>query len=252
MTDTRGAHRASGQARSGEVQAVRAAGSDASAAASGEVQAVRAAGSDASAAAAQGGAAGTGSSVHDADDSQAGGRDRDPAAVRAFIESFTSLLTQAGFPRTPARIFVALLTSDSSRLTAAELGDLLQTSPASVSGGVRYLIQVGLVTAEGEPGSRRQHYRMPADVWDEIVRLRDRQFARWVAELRDGVKALGAGSPAGATLADTADYLEFLSAEMSNLVARWREHAPSTESAASRPGPLGLTLPGLPASPTRW
>jgi DNA-binding transcriptional regulator GbsR (MarR family) len=148
---------------------------------------------------------------------------RDAGAVRAFIEGFTGLLTQAGFPRTPARIFVALLTSDSSRLTAAELGELLHTSPASVSGGVRYLIQVGLVTAEGEPGSRRQHYRMPTDVWEDIVGLRDRQFARWVTELRDGVTALGADTPAGARMADTVRYFEFLSAEMSNLLARWRE-----------------------------
>ena len=148
---------------------------------------------------------------------------RDAGAVRAFIESFTGLLTQAGFPRTPARIFVALLTSDSSRLTAAELGELLQTSPASVSGGVRYLIQVGMVTAEGEPGSRRQHYRMPTDVWEEIVRLRDRQFARWVTELRDGVTALGPDSPAGTRMADTVRYFEFLSGEMSDLLARWRE-----------------------------
>ncbi len=156
---------------------------------------------------------------------------RDPAAVRSFIESFTSQLTQAGFPRTPARIFVALLTSDSSRLTAAELGELLQTSPASVSGGVRYLIQVGLVTAEGEPGSRRQHYRMPADVWDEIVRLRDRQFARWVTELRDGVTALGSATPAGARMADTVRYFEFLSGEMSKMLARWHDLSASTESA---------------------
>jgi DNA-binding transcriptional regulator GbsR (MarR family) len=156
---------------------------------------------------------------------------RDPAAVRGFIGSFTSQLTQAGFPRTPARIFVALLTSDSSRLTAAELGELLQTSPASVSGGVRYLIQVGLVTAEGEPGSRRQHYRMPADVWDEIVRLRDRQFARWVTELRDGVAALGSATPAGARMADTVRYFEFLSMEMSRMLARWHVHTATTESA---------------------
>lgn len=161
---------------------------------------------------------------------------RDPVAVRSFIESFTSQLTQAGFPRTPARIFVALLTSDSSRLTAAELGELLQTSPASVSGGVRYLIQVGLVTAEGEPGSRRQHYRMPANVWDEIVRLRDRQFARWVTELRDGVTALGSATPAGARMADTVRYFEFLSAEMSSMLARWHDHPASTESARSRSG----------------
>ena len=161
---------------------------------------------------------------------------RDPAAVRSFIESFTSQLTQAGFPRTPARIFVALLTSDSSRLTAAELGELLQTSPASVSGGVRYLIQVGLVTAEGEPGSRRQHYRMPADVWDEIVRLRDRQFARWVTELRDGVAALGSATPAGARMADTVRYFEFLSMEMSSMLARWHVSTATTESARPHPG----------------
>jgi len=153
--------------------------------------------------------------------------ERDPAAVRDFIERFTGQLTQAGFPRTPARIFVALLTSDSSSLTAAELGDLLQTSPASVSGGVRYLIQVGLVTAQGEPGSRRQHYQMPADVWDEIVRLRNRQFTRWAAEMRDGVDALGAGSPAGARLAETVRYFEFLSAEMSSLLHRWRRESAS-------------------------
>lgn len=160
---------------------------------------------------------------------------RDPAAVRDFIERFTGQLTQAGFPRTPARIFVALLTSDSSSLTAAELGDLLQASPASVSGGVRYLIQVGLVTAEGEPGSRRQHYRMPAHVWDDIARLRDRQFARWATELRGGVDVLGAGSPAGARLAETVRYFEFLSAEMSSLLARWREESAGTRSTASHP-----------------
>lgn len=162
--------------------------------------------------------------------------ERDPAAVRDFIEHFTGQLTQAGFPRTPARIFVALLTSDSSSLTAAELGELLQTSPASVSGGVRYLIQVGLVTAQGEPGSRRQHYQMPADVWDEIARLRDRQFARWATELRDGVEALGAGSPAGARLAESVRYFEFLSAEMSRLLSRWRSESAATATVANESG----------------
>lgn len=162
-------------------------------------------------------------------DGRAVAQQRDPAAVREFIERFTGQLTQAGFPRTPARIFVALLTSDSSKLTAAELGDLLQASPASVSGGVRYLIQVGLVGAEGEPGSRRQHYRMPVDVWQDIVRLRDRQFTRWAAELRDGAEVLGANSPAGARMADTVRYFEFISAEMTGLLARWDSRGRAAE-----------------------
>jgi predicted transcriptional regulator len=148
---------------------------------------------------------------------------RDPAAVRQFIERFTTQLVQTGFPRTPARIFVALLTSDTSSMTAAELAEVLQTSAASVSGGVRYLVQVGLISAEGEPGSRRQHYRMPLSVWQDIVSLRDRQFTRWAAELRDGVQILGPGSPAGTRMAETVRYFEFISAEMAGLLARWQQ-----------------------------
>jgi DNA-binding transcriptional regulator GbsR (MarR family) len=145
--------------------------------------------------------------------------------VRQFIERFTAQLTLAGFPRTPARIFVALLTADSSSLTAAELAELLQASPASVSGGARYLTQVGLVTAEGEPGSRRQHYRMSVSVWQDIVSLRDRQFSRWATELSQGVQILGPDSPAGLRMADTVRYFEFISEEMAGLLARWKEQA---------------------------
>jgi DNA-binding transcriptional regulator GbsR (MarR family) len=158
------------------------------------------------------------------------GTSRDPVAVRGFIERFTAQLTQAGFPRTPARIFVALLTSDSSRLTAAELGELLQASPASISGGVRYLVQVGLVAAEGEPGSRRQHYWMSERVWQDIVRLRDRQFTRWAAELQEGVSILGAESPAGLRMAETVSYFEFISAEMAGLLARWDSRNEAADS----------------------
>ncbi|HEX7994495.1 MAG TPA: MarR family transcriptional regulator, partial [Streptosporangiaceae bacterium] len=99
----------------------------------------------------------------------AGAGQRDPVAVARFIERFASVLVEAGIPRMPARVFSALLATDSGRLTAAELADQLQASPAAVSGGVRYLIGVGMVSREGEPGSRRHHYRVPDHVWDEVV-----------------------------------------------------------------------------------
>src|SRR5579875_398272 len=102
--------------------------------------------------------------------------DRRPAAVRRFIERFATVLGEAGFPQTPARVFVALMTSDDGLLTAAELGGILRASPATVSGGVRYLIQVGLVSRESEPGSRRHRYRIPGDVWYAVMRSRDKMF----------------------------------------------------------------------------
>src|SRR6266581_5404771 len=120
--------------------------------------------------------------------------------VGRFVERFASVLAEAGIPRMPARVFAALLATDSARLTAAELAALLQASPAAVSGGVRYLIGVGMVSREGEPGSRRHHYRVPDHVWDEVITGRDRLMTRWTAVLRDGIELVGRDTRAGARL----------------------------------------------------
>ena len=149
---------------------------------------------------------------------------RDPAAVRQFIERFASLLADSGMPRMPARIFVALLTADTSSLTADELAGLLQVSPAAVSGGVRYLVQVGLVSRETEAGSRRHVYRMPGNVWHEVLRVRDRIMMRWADTMRDGADVFGAGTPAGGRLAESAMYFDFVSKELPALLDRWEEY----------------------------
>ena len=91
----------------------------------------------------------------------------------------------------PARVFVALLVTDSGRLSAAELAGMLRISPAAVSGGVRYLIQVGLVHKERVPGSRRDYYRMPGNMWDDLLRMRDQVMSRWTALVREGIDLVG-------------------------------------------------------------
>jgi DNA-binding transcriptional regulator GbsR (MarR family) len=169
----------------------------------------------------------------------AGGPDqaRDAEAVYRFIERFSSVLSEAGFPRMPARVFVALLTSDSGLLTAAQIAQLLRASPAAVSGGVRYLIQVGLVSSERDPGSRRNLYRLPDNVWHEIMAVRDRMFSRWARVLQDGIEVLGPGTPAGSRMTDTARYFEFLQAEMYTLLDRWRERDAAYRAAADAERP---------------
>jgi DNA-binding transcriptional regulator GbsR (MarR family) len=148
--------------------------------------------------------------------------ERDPDAVGSFVERFTSVLVEAGIPRMPARIFASLVATDSARMTSAELSDQLQASPAAVSGGVRYLMGVGLVRREGEPGSRRHHYQVPDNVWDEVLRLRDRLMERWTAVLRDGIDLLGRDTPAGRRMADSVHYFEFVNDELSSVLARWQ------------------------------
>ena len=154
-----------------------------------------------------------------------------------YIERFASVLVAAGFPPMPARVFVALLIPDSGRLTAAELAGMLRVSPAAVSGGVRYLIQLGLVHKERVPGSRRDYYRMPVNVWDDMLRLRDQVMFRWTALVREGIGLVGADTPAGLRLAEHAAFFEFVSRELPEVLKRWEEYRAA--SAGEPPRPAG-------------
>src|ERR1700730_4020906 len=124
----------------------------------------------------------------------------------------------------PALIFAPLLAPDSSRLTAADLADRLGVSPAAVSGGVRYLIQVGMVSREGEPGSRRHYYRVPDRVWPEYLRVRDQIVMRWASLMREGADVLGIGTPAGGRRAGAALFFHFVSKKLPSMLSRWEEY----------------------------
>jgi predicted transcriptional regulator len=145
----------------------------------------------------------------------------DPAAMRDFVERFATVLTESGIPRMPSRVFVALLATDSGRLTSAQLAKQLEISPAAVSGAVRYLVQVGLVTREREPGTRRDRYRVLDDVWQEALTNRDHVLARWESALAEGVALLGPDSPAGSRLRASQELFAFLRREMPLLLERW-------------------------------
>lgn len=144
-----------------------------------------------------------------------------PPRLHEFIEKFAAMLVVAGFPPMPARVFVALLISDSGRLTVAELVDLLKISPAAVSGAMRYLSGIGLVHKERVPGSRREYYRMPADAWYQVMLIRNQALLRWAAVLKEGIDLVGADTAAGHRMAGHVGFFEFLAAQMPLIMARW-------------------------------
>src|SRR5271168_4986082 len=146
-----------------------------------------------------------------------------PAKSRtAFVERFASVLTQSGFPRMPARVFAALLATDSGRLTSAELAAMLHVSAAAISGAVRYLVQVNLASRETEPGSRREHYRVHSETWYEAMARKDQVLERCERSLRDGIDVVGRGTAAGARIAETLAFFEFMQAELPAMLERWR------------------------------
>ena len=139
-----------------------------------------------------------------------------------FLERFAAVMVASGMPRMASRVFARLLGRDEGAATSAELAAALQASPAAVSGAVRYLIQLHLVTRSHRPGDRRDLYRLSGDHWYEIVGNREHDLRRWVDLSREGVVAVGAETPAGRRLDETVRFFEFLITEMADVLERWR------------------------------
>ncbi|WP_043428973.1 GbsR/MarR family transcriptional regulator [Cystobacter fuscus] len=156
------------------------------------------------------------------------GAKRDEAAVGRFVERFALALSDDGFPRMPARVFVGLLVSEQETRTAAELAQQLRVSPAAISGAVRYLVQMGMVSREREPGQRSDHYRVSSNAWYEALARRDQMLLRFEQGLREGIDAVGAESLAGLRLEESRQFFEFVRGEMPRLLAQWREQRAAT------------------------
>ncbi|MFD4020572.1 GbsR/MarR family transcriptional regulator [Streptomyces sindenensis] len=150
--------------------------------------------------------------------------DEAAAAVSRFVERFAAQLVQAGMPRMPARVFAALLSSEQGALTSAELSGQLKVSPAAVSGAVRYLAQVNLVSREREPGSRRERYRVQGDQWHNALLERDTSLRNWQTTMREGVEQFGLDTPQGRRINETLEFFLFLDKELGSLMERWAAH----------------------------
>jgi predicted transcriptional regulator len=144
-------------------------------------------------------------------------------SVRRFIERFAVLLTEAGMPRMPARVFACILAEDEGQLTAKELAERLDVSPAAISGAVRYLTQVGMLYRSREPGNRRDHYRLHDDVWAEMYTSRAAVLSRWEQAMAEGVELLGTDRPGGRRIEETREFFAFLREELPAVMQRWRE-----------------------------
>lgn len=107
-------------------------------------------------------------------------------------------------------------------MTARELADRLQVSPAAVSGAVRYLEQARLVRRVREPGERTDRFVLGDDAWYEAIADRSEIFDGLLSALAEGLVAVGDGSVAGQRIAETSEFFAYLKDEMPLLIERWR------------------------------
>jgi DNA-binding transcriptional regulator GbsR (MarR family) len=123
----------------------------------------------------------------------------------------------------PALVFAALLATDSGHLTADELATQLRVSRAAVSGAVKYLTQLGLVSRTRQPGTRRHLYFVQDPTWYQLVARREQVMERWIASTRAGIEVLGSDTPAGERLVESLRFFEFILEELPAMLERWEQ-----------------------------
>ncbi|MQT05261.1 GbsR/MarR family transcriptional regulator [Streptomyces jumonjinensis] len=176
--------------------------------------------------------------------SQAHGRD--PEAVREYEETFTTVLMGSGMPKMTSRVLACLCTSDAGSLTASELVQRLQVSPASVSKAIAFLESQGLIRRERDE-RRRERYIVDDDVWYQAMMSSARSTAQLAETARQGVSVLGPDTPAAARLENIARFVDFVSESIARAADQARDilHTkPDTTSHAPEPAHPSTQLPG--------
>ncbi|WP_406393138.1 helix-turn-helix domain-containing protein [Streptomyces sp. NBC_00887] len=156
---------------------------------------------------------------------------RDAEAVREYEETFTDVIMQTGLSnKMMARVLGCLYTTDAGSLTASELVERLQVSPASISKSVAFLEGQGLVRRERDD-RRRERYIVDNDVWYQSMMASARSTAQLVETAREGVGVLGHDTPAGVRLENIARFLDFVNESITRAAEQARDVLSATSEA---------------------
>jgi len=138
-------------------------------------------------------------------------------------------MATSGVPHMAARVLAQMLTSEEGVMTSAELAEALQVSQPSISGAVRFLAQLGFVSRERVPRTRKDRYRIQDNVWETVPTLRNDSLDAWKTNLRYGVDTFGEDTPTGRRLTEAVDFFDFVQQDTHGLIARWREQQRKSE-----------------------
>ncbi|GAB2837204.1 helix-turn-helix domain-containing protein [Actinocorallia aurea] len=147
---------------------------------------------------------------------------RDPEALREYEETFTTVMMASGMPQMMARVLTCICVTDEGALTASELAQRLQVSPASVSKAVAFLDEQGLVRRERDE-RRRERYVVDDDLWYQSMMASAKANAHLVETARQGAGVLGPTTPAGIRMENVARFLDYVGESMLRAAEQARE-----------------------------
>ncbi|WP_435864621.1 helix-turn-helix domain-containing protein [Streptomyces sparsogenes] len=166
---------------------------------------------------------------------------RDTEAVSEYEETLTTVLMGSGLPKMAARVLTCLFTTDTGSLTASELAQRLQVSPASISKAIAFLESQSLVRRERDE-RRRDRYVADDELFYQATIASARANDQLVEIARQGVTVLGPHTPAAARLENIARFLDFISESIIRAAEQARQVL-HTEPEAAHDGPAPLSKP---------
>ncbi|MEV3860541.1 helix-turn-helix domain-containing protein [Streptomyces sp. NPDC050095] len=146
---------------------------------------------------------------------------RDAEAVRDYQEALTTVFMTSGLPKMMARVLGSLYTTDSGSLTASDLAQRLEVSPASISKAITYL--EGLALIRRDRGGRREFYTVDDDLWYQSMVRSARANDQFIEVARQSVGILGRGTPAANRLENAARFLDFVGEALIRAAEQGRE-----------------------------
>ncbi|MFG3558504.1 helix-turn-helix domain-containing protein [Micromonospora sp. NPDC047557] len=147
---------------------------------------------------------------------------RDAEAVAEYEETFTTVLMASGLNKMSARVLTCLFTTDTGSLTASELAQRLQVSPASISKAIAFLDSQSLVRRERDE-RRRDRYVIDNELFYQATIASARANDQLVETARQGVAVLGPHTPAAARLENIARFLDFISESITRAAEQARD-----------------------------
>ena len=131
-------------------------------------------------------------------------------------------MMRQGLPKMTARVLACLYTTDAGSLSASELAQRLQVSPASVSKAVTFLEGLDLLRRERDE-RRRDRYVVDNELWYQGMIAAARSHAQLAETARQGVDVLGPGTPAAVRLENIARFVDFVGESMIRAAEQARE-----------------------------
>lgn len=139
-----------------------------------------------------------------------------------FVEDVSVFMSGMGIPRMPSRVFSLLLSSDEETLTAAELAERLEVSPAAISGAVRQLTQLRMVRRSRRPGERKDRFGIAPHVWEDMMSMESTAYSPLITMCDQALEQVDFGEASRRRIEDTRDFMAFLLEQMPLLMDKWR------------------------------